>query len=198
MKVDLRVVTLEVPAQEAITRDNVTVKVNAVVYFRVVDPENAAVTGARLRPRHLADRPDHAAQRARPVRTRRAAVAARARSTSELQQIIDEQTEPWGIKVSTVEVQGRRAAADRCSARWPARPRPSARSGPRSSTPRASSKPPRSWPTRHEVIGGEPARYPVALSADADRDRRREELDDHLPGADRVVEPDTHNNGRLS
>src|SRR5947208_13093476 len=42
-KVDLRIVTLEVPAQEAITRDNVTVKVNAVVYFRVVDPEDAVV-----------------------------------------------------------------------------------------------------------------------------------------------------------
>src|SRR5260370_650312 len=42
-KVDLRIVTLEVPAQEAITRDNVTVKVNAVVYFRVVDPEEAVV-----------------------------------------------------------------------------------------------------------------------------------------------------------
>src|ERR1041384_7206514 len=42
-KGDLRIVTLEVPAQEAITRDNVTVKVNAVVYFRVVDPENAVV-----------------------------------------------------------------------------------------------------------------------------------------------------------
>src|SRR5438034_9191184 len=42
-KVDLRIVTLEVPAQEAITRDNVTVKVNAVVYFRVVNPEDAVV-----------------------------------------------------------------------------------------------------------------------------------------------------------
>ena len=42
-KVDLRIVTLEVPAQEAITRDNVTVNVNAVVYFRVVDPEEAVV-----------------------------------------------------------------------------------------------------------------------------------------------------------
>src|SRR4030081_3027481 len=42
-KVDLRIVTLEVPAQEAITRDDVTVKVNAVVYFRVVDPEDAVV-----------------------------------------------------------------------------------------------------------------------------------------------------------
>src|ERR687883_856958 len=42
-KVDLRIITLEVPAQEAITRDNVTVKVNAVVYFRVVDPEDAVV-----------------------------------------------------------------------------------------------------------------------------------------------------------
>ena len=42
-KIDLRIVTLDVPAQEAITRDNVTVKVNAVVYFRVVGPENAVV-----------------------------------------------------------------------------------------------------------------------------------------------------------
>src|SRR5579872_1813463 len=42
-KVDLRIVTLEVPAQEAITRDNVTVKVNAVVYFRVINPEDAVV-----------------------------------------------------------------------------------------------------------------------------------------------------------
>src|SRR5689334_3027164 len=42
-KIDLRIVTLEVPAQEAITRDNVTVKVNAVVYFRVVNPEDAVV-----------------------------------------------------------------------------------------------------------------------------------------------------------
>src|SRR5450631_4620606 len=42
-KIDLRIVTLEVPAQEAITRDNVTVKVNAVVYFRVVTPEDAVV-----------------------------------------------------------------------------------------------------------------------------------------------------------
>ena len=42
-KVDLRIVTLEVPAQEAITRDNVTVKVNAVVYSRVVNPEEAVV-----------------------------------------------------------------------------------------------------------------------------------------------------------
>ena len=43
VKVDLRVITMDVPAQEAITRDNVTVKVNAVIYFKVVDPENAVV-----------------------------------------------------------------------------------------------------------------------------------------------------------
>src|SRR5215216_8044135 len=42
-KVDLRVITMDVPSQEAITRDNVTVKVNAVIYFKVVDPENAVV-----------------------------------------------------------------------------------------------------------------------------------------------------------
>jgi regulator of protease activity HflC (stomatin/prohibitin superfamily) len=43
VKVDLRVITMDVPAQEAITRDNVTVKVNAVIYFKVVEPENAVV-----------------------------------------------------------------------------------------------------------------------------------------------------------
>src|SRR6266513_5261540 len=42
-KIDLRVITMEVPSQEAITRDNVTVKVNAVIYFKVIDPENAVV-----------------------------------------------------------------------------------------------------------------------------------------------------------
>jgi regulator of protease activity HflC (stomatin/prohibitin superfamily) len=75
-KVDLRIVTLEVPAQEAITRDNVTVKVNAVVYFRVVDPRGCGRQGPRLRPRHLADRPDHVTKHPRPVRSRPPAIRA--------------------------------------------------------------------------------------------------------------------------
>ena len=77
VKVDLRVVTLDIPAQEAITRDNVTVKVNAVAYFRVRRPVDGHRRGGGLPPGHLADRPDHPAQRAGPVGPGRAADPAR-------------------------------------------------------------------------------------------------------------------------
>ena len=103
VKVDLRTVTMDVPAQEVITRDNVTVKVNAVVYFRVVDPNAAVVNVARLRPRHLADRPDDAAQRARPVRLDDL-LSERDKINQQLQRIIDEQTEPGASRSASVEV----------------------------------------------------------------------------------------------
>jgi len=103
VKVDLRTITLDVPAQEAITGDNVTVKVNAVVYFRVLDPVDAIVqvedyrratwqiaqTSLRnvIGQSHL----DQLLQDREQINER-------------LQHIIDEATEPWGIKVSIVEV----------------------------------------------------------------------------------------------
>ena len=65
-KMDLRIITHEVPAQEAITRDNVTVKVNAVVYFRVIDPEEAVVKASTICGRRRWW-PDHAAEHPRPV-----------------------------------------------------------------------------------------------------------------------------------
>jgi len=68
VKVDLRVVTMDVPSQEVITRDNVTVRVNAVVYFRVVDPESSVVKVLDPHPGYLADIPDHAEERAGTVR----------------------------------------------------------------------------------------------------------------------------------
>jgi regulator of protease activity HflC (stomatin/prohibitin superfamily) len=102
-KVDLRIVTMEVPAQEAITRDNVTVKVNAVVYFRVVDPENAVVKVvdamratsliAQTTLRSILGQSDldHL-------------LSERDRINQELQRVIDEQTDAWGVKVTAVEV----------------------------------------------------------------------------------------------
>jgi regulator of protease activity HflC (stomatin/prohibitin superfamily) len=102
-KVDLRIVTLEVPAQEAITRDNVTVKVNAVVYFRVVDPEEAVVKvldyvratsligQTTLRSILGQSDLDHL-------------LSERDKINAELQQVIDTQTNAWGVKVTSVEV----------------------------------------------------------------------------------------------
>jgi regulator of protease activity HflC (stomatin/prohibitin superfamily) len=102
-KVDLRVVTMEVPTQEVITRDNVTVKVNAVVYFRVINPVDAVIK--------VID-PVHATSQLAQTTLRSVLgqseldelLAHREAINQRLQQIIDEGTEPWGIKVSMVEV----------------------------------------------------------------------------------------------
>jgi regulator of protease activity HflC (stomatin/prohibitin superfamily) len=103
VKVDLRTVTLDVPSQEAITADNVTVKVNAVVYFRVIDPVDAIVQIedyrratwqiAQTSMRNVIGQ----SELDRLLQDREAV-------NERLQTIIDEATEPWGIKVSIVEV----------------------------------------------------------------------------------------------
>jgi regulator of protease activity HflC (stomatin/prohibitin superfamily) len=103
VKVDLRVVTMDVPSQEVITRDNVTVRVNAVVYFRVVDPEGAVVKVL-----------DHIRATSQISQTTLRNVvgqseldellAQREKLNQMLQRIIDEHTDPWGVKVSTVEI----------------------------------------------------------------------------------------------
>jgi regulator of protease activity HflC (stomatin/prohibitin superfamily) len=103
VRVDLRTVTLTVPPQEVITRDNVPARVAAVCYFRIVDP-SAAVTEIEA----FAPATSQIAQT-----TLRSVLggadldqllAERDRLNEHLQKIIDEQTEPWGIKVSTVEI----------------------------------------------------------------------------------------------
>ncbi len=103
VKVDLRVVTLDVPSQECITRDNVTVKVNAVAYFRVLEPTKAIVQVEDYK---------RATWQIAQTTLRNVIgqseldelLAHRERINTKLQQIIDEQTEPWGIKVSIVEI----------------------------------------------------------------------------------------------
>lgn len=103
VKVDLRVVTLDVPSQEAITKDNVTVRINAVAYFRVLDPVKAVVEVEN----YLKATSQIAQTTLRNVIGQvelDELLAEREAINHRLQQIIDEATEPWGIKVSIVEV----------------------------------------------------------------------------------------------
>jgi len=103
VRVDLRTITLNVPPQEIITKDNVTVRVNAVAYFRVVDPDKAITEVEN----YLLATSQISQTTLRSVLGKAeldSLLAERERLNIELQQIIDEQTEPWGVKVSTVEV----------------------------------------------------------------------------------------------
>jgi regulator of protease activity HflC (stomatin/prohibitin superfamily) len=103
VKVDLRTVTLDVPSQEAITRDNVTLRINAVVYFRVLDPIAAVVNIEN----YLIATSQIAQTTLRNVIGQVELddlLSEREKINAQLQAIIDEATEPWGIKVSIVEV----------------------------------------------------------------------------------------------
>jgi regulator of protease activity HflC (stomatin/prohibitin superfamily) len=103
VRIDLRTVTLNVPPQEVITRDNVTVRVNAVAYFRVIDP-NKAITEVE---NFLLATSQISQTTLRSVLGKAeldGLLSERERLNADLQKIIDEQTEPWGVKVTTVEV----------------------------------------------------------------------------------------------
>jgi len=103
VKIDLRVITMDVPSQEVITKDNVTVRVNAVVFFRVVNAEDAVLKVL-----------DHIRATSQISQTTLRNVLGqselddlltqREKLNQTLQQIIDEHTDPWGVKVSTVEI----------------------------------------------------------------------------------------------
>ena len=103
VKVSLQTIALDVPPQDVITRDNVSIKVSAVIYFRVIDPEKAVVAVQ-----------DYLYATSQMAQTTLRSVlgqvelddllSARDKINQQLQRIIDEHTEPWGIKVGTVEV----------------------------------------------------------------------------------------------
>jgi regulator of protease activity HflC (stomatin/prohibitin superfamily) len=103
VKVDLRVVTLDVPSQEAITRDNVTVKVNAVVFYRVIDPANAIVQVEDYR-RSTWNISQTTLRNVLGQSLLDELLAQREDINQKIRQIIDEHTDPWGVKVVTVEV----------------------------------------------------------------------------------------------
>lgn len=103
IKVDLRTVTMDVPPQDVITKDNVPVKVNAVVYFRVMDPAKSVVKIER----YMVATSQIAQTTLRSILGQAELddlLSRRDKINQELQKIIDEQTDPWGVKVSTVEV----------------------------------------------------------------------------------------------
>jgi regulator of protease activity HflC (stomatin/prohibitin superfamily) len=103
VRVDLRTIVMDVPSQDVISRDNVSVKVNAVLYFRVIDPERAII--------QVEDFDTATSQLAQT--TLRSVLgqheldemlASREKLNSDIQKILDEQTEAWGIKVANVEI----------------------------------------------------------------------------------------------
>jgi len=102
-RIDLRTITMEVPPQDVITRDNVSVKVNAVVYFRVVDPNRAIVQIEN----YLFATSQLAQTTLRSICGQQELddlLSERDKINSRLQEILDVQTDPWGIKVSLVEI----------------------------------------------------------------------------------------------
>jgi len=102
-KVDLRTITMDIPAQEVITEDNVTIRVNAVCYFRVIDPNASVVNVAD----YIRATSQIAQTTLRSVLGQSALddlLAEREKINQQLATIIDSQTEPWGVKVSIVEV----------------------------------------------------------------------------------------------
>ena len=103
VKIDLRTVTMDVPPQDVITRDNVPARVNAVVYFRVVDPNKSVIEVEN----HVLATSQISQTTLRSVLGQKDLddlLTNREQINEELQSIIDEQTDPWGIKVSVVEV----------------------------------------------------------------------------------------------
>lgn len=103
IKVDLRIVTLNVPPQEVITRDNVTIKVTAVIYFRVVDP-NVAVVNVMNFMQATTQIGQTTLRNVLGQSELDELLAQRKKINQELQAIIDEHTESWGVKVTAVEV----------------------------------------------------------------------------------------------
>lgn len=103
LRVDLRTITLDIPPQDVISRDNVTIKVNAVVYFRVIDPNRAVVEVEN----YLMATSKLAQTTLRSVLGQielDELLASRDSINHRLQAILDAQTEPWGVKISNVEV----------------------------------------------------------------------------------------------
>ena len=183
VRVDLRIVVLDIPSQDVITRDNVSVKVNAVLYFRVVDPQKAIIEVEN----YLAATSQLAQTTLRAVLGKHELddlLSERDRLNLDIQKILDAQTAAWGIKVANVEIKhvdlnenmvraiARQAEAERerrakvIHAEGELQVVGQARRGGRHPRPRA---------------GGAAA----ALPGDADRHRRRQELDHRLPAAAR-------------
>ena len=184
VRVDLRTVTLNIPPQEVITRDNVPARVNAVAYFRVIDPNNADRRGRELPARDLPDRPDDAAIGARQGRPRPAARRARAaqRGPAEDHRRADRalgQSRSRTVEIKDVEIpeQMQRAMARQAEAERERRAKIINAEGEYQAAEKLAQA--------ADIISKQPGDAPAALPADADRDRRQPEHHDRLPAAHR-------------
>jgi regulator of protease activity HflC (stomatin/prohibitin superfamily) len=183
VKVSLRIVTWEVPPQDVITRDNVSLKVNAVVYFRVISAVQAIIEVENYR---------YASEQLAQTTLRSVLgevelddlLAQREKLNTRLQTILDEHTEPWGVKVTKVEVKQVYLPQDEA--------RHSAPGGGRARATRQDHRRPGRVPGLDQAGGGG-GRHPApagghhpALPPDARRAWHGEEHDDRLSLADRV------------
>ena len=183
MRVSLRIDTLEVPAQDVVTRDNVTVKVNAVIYFRVIDPRLAVVEVTNF----LYATSQLAQTTLRSVLGEvelDELLSQREKLNVRLQSILDQHTAPWGVKVTMVEVkqvdlaeQMIRAIARQAEAERERRAKIIHAEGEYT----AAEKLAMAAEVIQKAAGGDPA----ALPADAGGNRRGEEYDHCVPAATR-------------
>ena len=185
VRIDLRIVTLQVPPQDIISKDNVPVRVTAVVYFRIVDPRAAVVAIEN----YLVGTSQIAQTTLRSVlgqHTLDELLAERDKINEILQGIIDQQTEPWGVKVTVVEVkdvelpQGmQRAMARQAEAERERRAKIIGAEGEFQASEKLAQA--------AEVLARDPAAAAAALPADAARDLvgLEQHLDDDLPDPDR-------------
>ena len=183
VRVSLRTVTLTVPPQEVIMRDNIPVRVTAVAYYRVVDPDKAV---------NQVENFHHATLQIAQTTLRSVLggvdldhlLSERDNLNESLQQVIDAQTEPWGIKVTTVEIKDveipermQHAIARQAEAERERRAKIINAEGEAQAATRLADA------GRHNRA--QPDHAPAPLPADAARDRRHPELDGRVPDADR-------------
>ena len=182
VRIDLRIVVMDVPSQDVISRDNVTLKVNAVLYFRVVDPQRAVIQVENF----LAATSQLAQTTLRAVlgkHTLDEMLSERERLNLDLQKILDSQTDAWGIKVTNVEIKHVdlnesmiRAIARQAEAERERRAKVIHAEG----ELQAAEKLAQAARDPGHAAAGDPA----ALPGDADGDRGRQELDHRVPAAD--------------
>ena len=188
VRVSLRTVTLTVPPQEVITRDNIPARVTAVTYYRVVDPNNAVTQVENF----------HNATLQIAQTTLRSVLGGadldtllgeRDRLNEALQHVIDAHTEPWGIKVTSVEIKDveipermQHAIARQAEAERERRAKIINAEGEYQAATKLSQA--------ADVISREPSDDPASLPADVAGDRRRAELDRRVPDADRPDQAD--------
>ena len=182
VRIDLRIVVLDVPAQDVVTRDNVSVKVSAVVYFRVIDPQKAVIQVANF----LEATNQLAQTTLRAVLGKHELdelLAERDKLNLDIQKILDAQTDAWGIKVSNVEI--KHVDIDVSMVRAIAQQAEAERDTTRQGDPRRGRAAGfREAPAGGADVGTAAAGDAAALPADARQHRRRQELDYRVPGAD--------------